>query len=143
MGYKLRAVATSSLPATLVIPDEVAEDIDAMYNHLTKNPGQEVIYESDRFPEVDAEGKPVELDAEGHPLDKKVKAFTDDELSKAAALFLKQAQAYGKAREAGSLKVRQLPSKHLPAGTIRLQITADVVANGERNGQTGPVAGLE
>lgn len=135
MSYTLRAVASNSTPLT--IPDEVAADIEEMYAHLTANPGKEVVYENAAYPDG------TELDAEGNPVDKKAEKRPDEDRTKEAALFLKQAQAYGRSREKGALKVRQLPSKHLPAGVIRLQITADLPANGERNGQPGPVAGQE
>lgn len=136
MGYKLRAVASDSAGLGLV-PDEVAKDIEEMYAFLSTHPGNELVYENDKYPEG------TELDAEGNPVDKKAEPRPDEDRAKEARAFLRSAQAYGKTREAGALKIRQLPSKHLTAGTIRLQITADLEANGAREGQTGPVAGQE
>jgi len=50
-------------------------------------------------------------------------------------LWTRQARAYCQTREAGALRFRQLPSKNLPNNEMRLQITADLEANGARKGR--------
>ena len=110
MAVKITAVASPKpgQSATLEIPQEVKDDIDAIYAHLTANPGTEGFAEFDTADEV--------------------------------APWLKFARAYSGTREAGALKFRQLPSKHLPDTQIRFSLTADLQANGERNAQAGPVS---
>jgi hypothetical protein len=110
MAVKITAVASPKpgQGATLEVPQDVKDDIDAIYAHLTANPGTEGFAEFD----------------------------TDEEVQP----WLKFARAYATSREAGALKFRQLPSKHLPANQIRFSLTADLQANGERNGQPGPVS---
>lgn len=56
---------------------------------------------------------------------------TPDEMAK----WVKDARQYGKTRDKGALRVRVLPSKNLPANEVRVNITDDVPANGERNGR--------
>jgi hypothetical protein len=50
-------------------------------------------------------------------------------------VWTKQARHYCSTRPAGALRFRQLPSKNLPANEMRLQITADLEANGNRAGR--------
>ena len=52
------------------------------------------------------------------------------------APWMRQVRAYVATREAGALKFRQLPSKHLPDTQIRFKLTADLPANGERETNT-------
>ena len=55
-------------------------------------------------------------------------------------LWLRQARSYAKSREAGALKFRQLPSKHLPETQVRFSLARDIPEDGQRNGQPGPVS---
>lgn len=48
--------------------------------------------------------------------------------------WLNQSRAYCRSREAGALKFRQLPSKHLPDTQVRFMLTADLPENGAREG---------
>jgi len=43
-----------------------------------------------------------------------------------------QVRTYAATREAGALKFRRLPSKHLPETELRFKLTVDMPANGER-----------
>lgn len=111
MARVIKAVqsAKPGLGSATEIPDEVKEEIEGLYKHLTEHPDQEGFAEfSDPDPEV---------------VKDEVKAW------------LKQARTYCTTREAGALKFRQLPSKHLQAGQVRFSITADLPANGAREGQ--------
>lgn len=56
---------------------------------------------------------------------------TPDEM----ALWVKQARDYSKTRDKGALRLRVLPSKNLPSNEVRINITDDIPANGERNGR--------
>ena len=51
------------------------------------------------------------------------------------ALWVKQARDYCKTRDKGALRLRVLPSKNLPPTEVRINITDDLPANGERNGR--------
>jgi hypothetical protein len=51
-----------------------------------------------------------------------------DEVNK----WMSQVRSYCRHRQAGALKFRQLPSKHLPDTQIRFSLAADLPANGER-----------
>lgn len=97
--------------ATLTIPQEVKDEVDELYAYLRDNPTEEGYAEFD--------------------------GVSDEAIVKEKAEWLKFARAYCLSREAGALKFRQLPSKHLPASAVRFTITADVPANGERNGKPG------
>lgn len=59
-------------------------------------------------------------------------AFKDED---ERLLWTRQARAYCTTREAGALRFRQLPSKNLPDNEMRLQITADLEADGARKGR--------
>jgi len=108
MAVKITAVASPKpgQGATLDIPQDVKDDIDAIYAHLRENPGTEGFAEFD----------------------------SADEVNK----WLAHVRAYVRTREAGALKFRQLPSKHLPDNQLRFSLTADLPENGARNSQTGP-----
>jgi hypothetical protein len=110
MAVKITAVVSPKpgQGATLEIPQDVKDDIDAIYAHLRDNPGQEGFAEFDTAEEV--------------------------------APWIRFARAYATSREAGALKFRQLPSKHLPENQIRFSLNADVAANGNRDNQAGPVS---
>ena len=58
--------------------------------------------------------------------------FVEFESADEVKTWLAQARAYCATREAGALKFRQLPSKHLPDTQIRFQLSADLPADGER-----------
>jgi len=110
MAVKITAVASPKpgQGATLDIPQEVKDDIDAIYAHLRENPGTEGFAEFD----------------------------SADEVNK----WLSQVRSYVRTREAGALKFRQLPSKHLADTQLRFSLTADLPANGERDAKPGPVS---
>jgi len=102
MAVKITAVVSPKpgQGATIDVPQEVKDDIDAIYTHLSENAGTEGFAEFDSADEV--------------------------------ATWLKQVRAYVVSREAGALKFRQLPSKHLPDTQLRFTLTADLPANGGR-----------
>jgi hypothetical protein len=91
--------------ATIEVPAFIGEMVEAMFAAVTKNPALDAVYTA---PEVHK---------------------TDEDRAANARLFVKLAKRYGETREAGILKIRQLPSKTLPAGEIRLAITRDLEAN--------------
>ena len=95
--------------ATLTIPQEVKDEVDELYDFLRQNPTEEGYAEFEGVDEATAV--------------KELKEWT------------RQVRAYCLSREAGALKFRQLPSKHLPPTAIRFTITADIPANAERNGK--------
>jgi hypothetical protein len=113
MPVKITAVASPKpgQGATLDIPQDVKDDVDGLYDHLRQNPGTE------GFAEFEA--------------DKDSGRTAVQERDR----WLRFARAYATSREAGALKFRQLPSKHLPENQIRFSLTADVPANGERKGK--------
>lgn len=92
--------------ASVEVPQQVKDDIEAIYAHLRENPGTE--------------------------------GFATFDTAEEVPTWLRQARAYTTTREAGALKFRQLPSKHLPTNQIRFSLTADLPANGERASQPGP-----
>lgn len=49
--------------------------------------------------------------------------------------WTREARAYAATRAKGALRFRVLPSTNLPANEMRLNITDDLEANGERNGR--------
>ena len=59
--------------------------------------------------------------------------FVEFDDAKEVAAWLREVRAYCATREAGALKFRQLPSKHLPDTQVRFKLTADLPENGARN----------
>jgi hypothetical protein len=126
MPYKMTAVvaAKPGTGSTLDIPQSVKDDLEAIYEHLRTNPGTEGYID-------------FSADADGNVPD--AEKLTDKQREtavKESAVFLRQASSYAKSREAGALKFRVLPSKHLPDWVKRFQIKADLPANGERDDQS-------
>jgi len=68
--------------------------------------------------------------------DSNAEAFAEFETGDERKLWLKQVRSYVATRETGALKIRVLPSKHLPETQLRFKITADLPANGQREANT-------
>ena len=102
MSVKITAVLSPKpgQGATIEVPQEVKDDIDAIFTHLSENAGTEGFAEFDSADEV---GK-----------------------------WLSQVRAYCRTREAGALKFRQLPSKHLADTQLRFTLARDLPADGAR-----------
>jgi hypothetical protein len=104
--------AKPGLGSTLEVPADVIEEIEGLFAYMTENPGHEGFV-----------------------------TFDDDEnLEKDKALWLRQVRSYCATREAGALKFRQLPSKHLNKTEIRFSLARDIPKDGENHAKPGPVA---
>ena len=58
--------------------------------------------------------------------------FVEFDKAEEVAPWIKEVRSYAATREAGALKFRQLPSKHLPDTQVRFQLTRDLPADGAR-----------
>jgi hypothetical protein len=103
--------------ATLDVPQDVKDEIDGLFAHLTEHPDQEgfITFEPEDGQEM-----------------------TD--VVKEKNRWLSQVRSYARTREAGALNFRQLPSKHLPDNQVRFSLKRDIPADGERNAKPGPVS---
>ena len=91
--------------ATLDVPQDVKDEIDELYTYTREHPNEEGFVEF---------------------------TGTEDEIKAEMSKWLSQVRSYCRTREAGALKFRQLPSKHLPYGQVRFQLSADLPENGNR-----------
>jgi hypothetical protein len=66
--------------------------------------------------------------------------FAEFDDAKEKREWLRQVRSYAISREAGALKFRQLPSKHLPDNQVRFSLARDIPADGARASQDGPVS---
>lgn len=104
--------------ATLDIPQAVKDEADELYNFLRENTNEEGFVEF-------AHESGTEWD--------KLNEEQQKEVTKERDTWLRHIRAYASTRQAGALKFRQLPSKHLPANQVRFSLTADLPKNGNRN----------
>jgi hypothetical protein len=82
--------------------------------------------------QVKAEVESLYKELSTHPGTEAHLAFdTEDERIE----WVRAARSYCGTRAKGALRLRQLPSKNLPANEVRVNITNDLPANGERNGR--------
>lgn len=98
------------------VSEETREELEGLFIHLTENPDKEgmVTFSTD----LDGLANPEQVQAD---------------VKKQVASWLREARTWATTRESGALKFRQLPSKHLPLGTVRFQITRDLPENAARN----------
>jgi hypothetical protein len=113
--------AKAGQASTVNIPDEVKEDVEAAYKHLRENPTKEGFVTF---------GDGTKWDTLKEEVQKAVKTERN--------AWVAQVRGYVATREAGALKFRILPSKHLTPAELRFKLSADLPANGEREGNTAP-----
>jgi hypothetical protein len=117
MARTVTAVASPKpgLGVAAEVSEETREELEGIFKHLTEHPEQEGLTTFATDLEDGSEPGAIEAD-----------------IKKQVASWLREARTWAITREAGALRFRQLPSKHLPTGTVRFQITKDLPANAAR-----------
>lgn len=107
MSYTIKPVLspTKGTASAAEVPAELKTEIEELYEYFTVNPG-----------------------FEAHVV------FAEDGEGLSKAEFVRYTRTYAKTREAGALNFRILPSKGLPENELRFKLTADLPANGAREG---------